>query len=92
MKNLKPYHRGDKSDEDIKKEAESSQEEYVPNEILNHRTDGEQLRFLVSWQGYDTSESTWEPYANLGHLHIVKSYMKRHKLRDPRGQCQQTDK
>jgi len=36
-------------------------ERYVPEKILRHRTRKGQLQYLVKWERYPESESTWEP-------------------------------
>ena len=40
---------------------------------LNHR---KQLQFLVRWAGYDASDDTWEPYANLRHAIPLHAYLR----------------
>jgi hypothetical protein len=38
---------------------------YTVEKIVNHRGVGAQQRFLIKWQGFPTSENTWEPPSNL---------------------------
>jgi hypothetical protein len=40
---------------------------------FNHRR---QLQFLVRWAGYDASDDTWEPYANLRHAIPLHAYLR----------------
>ena len=42
-------------------------EEFEVSEILDSRIIRRKLEYLVHWQGYDISERTWEPAANLRH-------------------------
>jgi Chromo (CHRromatin Organisation MOdifier) domain len=39
---------------------------YVVERILDERTNGEEMEYLVKWEGYSLKESTWEPAENLG--------------------------
>jgi hypothetical protein len=41
------------------------QEEFEVLEILDSRIIQRKLEYLVQWQGYNVSERTWEPAANL---------------------------
>lgn len=34
------------------------------------------LKFQVRWAGYDSSEDTWEPYANLRHAIQLHEYLR----------------
>jgi len=42
-----------------------NQQEYQAKEILNSRLFRHQVQYLVKWEGYHISESTWEPASNL---------------------------
>lgn len=33
-----------------------------------------QIKILVAWKGYDTKDSTWEPYASNSHLYVVQRF------------------
>lgn len=41
------------------------EEEFEVSEILDSRINRRKLEYLVHWQGYEVSERTWEPAANL---------------------------
>jgi hypothetical protein len=43
------------------------QEEFEVLEILDSRIIRRKLEYLIEWQGYNVSERTWEPAANLRH-------------------------
>jgi hypothetical protein len=41
-------------------------EEFEVASILKHRTArGKKLEYLIRWKGFDVSDDTWEPEANL---------------------------
>ena len=42
-------------------------EEFEISEILDSQIIQRKLEYLVHWQGYDISERTWKPAANLCH-------------------------
>lgn len=41
---------------------------YIVEDILAKRRYRNSYQYLVKWQGYDASENTWEPLANVKHL------------------------
>jgi hypothetical protein len=41
------------------------EEEFEVSKIIDSRINRRRLKYLVHWQGYDISEQTWEPIANL---------------------------
>ena len=47
---------------------QQQQEFYEVEKILNERTNGNKLEYLVKWKGYDESQNSWEPFENLKHL------------------------
>ena len=58
--------------EDIKIKDDN---EYEVKKILKQKRVNGQLFYLVKWKGYDTSENTWEPIANLKSCHqIMQDY------------------
>merc|ERR1711997_438940 len=46
-------------------EAQHDPKEFVVSQILDRRVTDEQTFYLVSWKGYSSEESTWEPRCNL---------------------------
>ena len=41
---------------------------YEVDDILGKKRFGKTWKYLVKWTGYDDSENTWEPLANVRHL------------------------
>jgi hypothetical protein len=41
------------------------EEEFEVSKIIDSHINQRRLEYLVHWQGYDISERTWEPAANL---------------------------
>jgi hypothetical protein len=54
-----------KAVEVIELSSEEDEEEYDVDEIIGKRGSGKKLEYHVKWQGYDASNATWEPAANL---------------------------
>ena len=58
----------------------ASEEEYEVEEILADRWYDNQQQLLVKWEGYPTSENTWEPIKNLRGCHrLVEQYYQKAK-------------
>ena len=55
------------------------QEEYEVKQIVSHRIFGrnKQLQYLVKWQGYPSSDNTWEPAENLHADELIQEYKQR---------------
>lgn len=53
-------------------------DEYEVEKILKQKRVNGQPFYLVKWKGYDTSENTWEPIANLKGCHqAMQEYQQR---------------
>ena len=53
--------------------------EWEIEEILASRKRRGKLEYHIQWKGYDTSERTWEPAANLKHSQeLVEEFHKAH--------------
>jgi len=72
----------------------SSDEEYDVDILLDHRDDAAKRMYLVKWEGYRTSEATWEPSSNLSCKQLVRQYEhirgKWKRPRSPRGEDEKT--
>ena len=61
------------SDEDFTED--SSEEEYAVEKILGKRKNKKnQVEYLIKWQGYDSSENSWESVKNLNCPDLVKEF------------------
>ena len=52
---------------------------YVIAFVRNHRNAAGGLEYLVRWKGFDTSDDTWEPFANFNHTKTISDYWARRK-------------
>ena len=51
------------------------EQEWAVEEIIAKRTNRRQVQYLVKWEGYPTSENTWEPVANLKNcIELIQEY------------------
>ncbi|EDV35063.1 uncharacterized protein Dana_GF22550 [Drosophila ananassae] len=55
-------------------DAESGGEEYEVEAIIGHKTVRGVSHFLVRWKGYDESEDTWEPEADLNCNNLITQF------------------
>lgn len=71
---------------DPERVAQCDQQEFLIEEILAHRWGDPHkrktstLEFLVSWDGYDESENSWEPWANLRATQQCHEYLRANGL------------
>lgn len=50
------------------------EEEYSVEKILDKRTKGGKVEYLIKWEGYPDSENTWEPQDNLDCPDIISNF------------------
>ena len=63
--------------------ARRDQIEFFIKKISDHRgklSQRKSLQFFVSWMGYDQSNDSWEPYANLRDSTHLHSYLREKNL------------
>ena len=79
---LKPWHH----DPEFQDPAESALHDknlFVIEKIVKHRGNPKQissLEFWIKWEGYESSENTWEPWKNVRETSQVHDYLKRAHL------------
>ena len=72
--------------------TEDRDEEYEVDAIIDSRIYKGKLQYLVHWKGYDESERTWEPVANLRNsLEIVEHFHASHPSAPRRLRMAQAD-
>jgi len=65
-------------------DGEEEEEEYSVEKILDKRTKGGKVEYLIKWEGYPDSENTWEPQDNLDCPDIISAFeAKRGKKEEP---------
>jgi len=55
-------------------DGEEEEEEYSVEKILDKRTKGGKVEYLIKWEGYPDSENTWEPQDNLDCPEIISAF------------------
>jgi hypothetical protein len=64
--------------------ARKEAQEFVVDQVLQHRGDPKKrstLEFLIKWEGYDDSNNSWEPWANVKDNIKLNNYLYTHKLK-----------
>jgi hypothetical protein len=64
--------------------ARKEAQEFVVDQVLQHRGDPKKrstLEFLIKWEGYDESNNSWEPWANVKDNIKLNNYLYTHKLK-----------
>ena len=54
-----------KTPNNVELDKTTTKKEYEVKEILDIRKFSGQVKYLIKWKGYNTSENTWEPVKNL---------------------------
>ena len=54
----------------------SKPDEWIVEKILQHEKRGKKMFYLIRWKGFDRSEDTWEPEANLKGTQALQDYKK----------------
>jgi len=60
---------------------------FIVESILKKKTSKNKIFYLVKWEGYDVSESTWEPESNL----LEKDVQKLIKQYENKKKCDNND-
>jgi len=58
ISNLRPYHT-------FVDEEPLADDEYIVEKLLDRRSHGDSIEYLVKWRGYSIREATWEPRSEL---------------------------
>ncbi|EGT44563.1 hypothetical protein CAEBREN_18852 [Caenorhabditis brenneri] len=76
---VKPLVKKDDKKNDVKAETNKVDEPYyIVEEIICHRRRAKKLQFQVKWEGYATSDNTWETLENLREARIyIYDYFER---------------
>jgi hypothetical protein len=52
-----------------------SEEEYIVEEVIDKRKVNGVVEYLIKWEGYEKTESTWEPIENLKNIiNLLKDF------------------
>jgi hypothetical protein len=52
----------------------NSDDIYLVEQILAHKGDIGNRKYLIKWKGYSSSENTWEPAANIFNEQLIMDY------------------
>jgi Chromo (CHRromatin Organisation MOdifier) domain len=66
------------SDDDLEDVCDTG--EYVIDHIFQHNFVDDELRFRVTWFGYDREADTWEPWSTLPEAMVNRCLRRRHVL------------
>ena len=61
------------------------EEEYAVEKIISHRKDkrSKRVNYLIKWQGYPESDSTWEPLEHIHAPELLKAYHRKMGIKAP---------
>ncbi len=60
----------------------NGEEEFEVSKIIDSRINRRRLEYLVHWQGYEVSERTWEPVANLANTpKMIKKFHRQYSTK-----------
>ena len=65
----------DDADEDDDQDDEEDDSEYEVESVLDHRTQDDQIEYLVKWKGFSVEDNTWEPIENLSDSVALEQYL-----------------
>jgi hypothetical protein len=58
-------------------------DEFVVGHIVSHRMTGDNtIEFLVHWDGFESTDDTYEPFENLRHVDKFHAYCRQNKLNE----------
>lgn len=85
--NIMQKQQQEKNDEIVGLQAElkhlkdlNDNNEYNVHAIVGHKKQNWKQMYLIQWEGYDSSENTWESEKNLKCPQLLKKYKKQHNL------------
>jgi hypothetical protein len=60
-----------------------SEDEYIVEKVVDKRIIGGEIEYLIKWEGYDSSENTWEPPENLDNIgNLIQEFENRKKKKE----------